>query len=93
MHIDLHGCWCLASSGSVLRCVLIMSLRQWCYSWVLMKLIPSGHDGAGQMQHFVTNDGFNTFRLPVGWQFLTNDVEGSTLNSTNFAKYDALVQV
>lgn len=45
------------------------------------------------MQHFVKNDGFNTFRLPVGWQFLTNDVEGSTLNSTNFAKYDALVQV
>ncbi|KAF5318448.1 hypothetical protein D9619_010684 [Psilocybe cf. subviscida] len=51
-----------------------------------------GHDGAGQMQHFVKNDGFNTFRLPVGWQFLTNDVKGSTLNSTNFAKYDALVQ-
>ncbi|KAF8157039.1 carbohydrate-binding module family 1 protein/Glycoside hydrolase family 5 protein [Crassisporium funariophilum] len=51
-----------------------------------------GHDGLGQMQHFAKNDGFNTFRLPVGWQFLTNDVLGGTLNSTNFAKYDALVQ-
>ena len=35
-----------------------------------------GHDGAGQMQHFVNNDGFNVFRLPVGWQFLTNGVVG-----------------
>ncbi|CAA7268396.1 unnamed protein product [Cyclocybe aegerita] len=51
-----------------------------------------GHDGAGQMEHFFKNDGFNTFRLPVGWQFLTNDVEGGKLNSTNFAKYDALVK-
>ncbi|KAF8900508.1 putative endoglucanase [Mucidula mucida] len=51
-----------------------------------------GHDGEGQMKHFVDDDGFNTFRLPVGWQFLTNDVLGSTLNETNFAKYDALVQ-
>lgn len=45
------------------------------------------------MKHFVDDDGFNTFRLPVGWQFLTNDVLGGTLNETNFAKYDALVQV
>jgi endoglucanase len=45
------------------------------------------------MQHFVENDGFNTFRLPVGWQFLTNDTETGILNSTNFAKYDTLVQV
>ncbi|KAF8180389.1 endo-beta-1,4-glucanase [Pholiota molesta] len=51
-----------------------------------------GNDGAGQMQHFVENDGFNTFRLPVGWQFLTNDTETGVLNSTNFAKYDTLVQ-
>ncbi|KAF8970191.1 endoglucanase [Flammula alnicola] len=51
-----------------------------------------GNDGAGQMQHFVKNDGFNTFRLPVGWQFLTNDIESGVLNSTNFAKYDALVK-
>lgn len=45
------------------------------------------------MRHFVENDGFNTFRLPVGWQFLTNDKENGELDSTNFAEYDALVQV
>lgn len=45
------------------------------------------------MQHFVTDDGFNAFRLPVGWQFLTNDILGGTLNDTNFEKYNALVQV
>ena len=53
----------------------------------------SGNDGAGQIKHFVKNDGFNTFRLPVGWQFLTNDVKSGVLNAANFAKYDALVQV
>ena len=49
-------------------------------------------DGAGQMQHFVNDDGFNIFRLPVGWQFLTGDMATGTLNQTNLAKYDALVQ-
>jgi len=44
------------------------------------------------MQHFVDNDGYNTFRLPVSWQFLTNDVLTATLDETNFAKYDDLVQ-
>ncbi|KDR72633.1 hypothetical protein GALMADRAFT_158823 [Galerina marginata CBS 339.88] len=52
-----------------------------------------GHDGEGQMQHFVNDDGFNTFRLPVGWQFLTNDAMTGTINQTNLAKYDDLVQV
>lgn len=51
-----------------------------------------GHDGAGQMTHFVNDDGFNVFRLPVGWQFLTNDVLTGTLDEDNFAEYDALVQ-
>ena len=51
-----------------------------------------GHDGAGQMQHFVNNDGFNVFRLPVGWQFLTNDVLTGTLDEDNFQEYDTLVQ-
>ncbi|KAF9482685.1 cellulase-domain-containing protein [Pholiota conissans] len=50
-----------------------------------------GHDGAGQMQHFVNDDGFNTFRLPVGWQFLSNDAQTGTLNETNFAEYNDLV--
>ncbi|OCH93916.1 endoglucanase [Obba rivulosa] len=51
-----------------------------------------GADGAGQMQHFVEDDGYNVFRLPVGWQFLTNNVLGGDLNETNVAEYDALVQ-
>jgi len=51
-----------------------------------------GADGIGQMQHFVNDDGYNTFRLPVGWQFLTNNVLTGTLNATNFAEYDQLVQ-
>ncbi|GJE86576.1 fCBD and Cellulase domain-containing protein [Phanerochaete sordida] len=51
-----------------------------------------GHDGQGQMQHFVNDDGFNVFRLPVGWQFLTNDVLTGTLDEDNFQEYDTLVQ-
>ncbi|KAI0040360.1 glycoside hydrolase family 5 protein [Auriscalpium vulgare] len=53
-----------------------------------------GHDGAGQMSHFVNDDGYNVFRLPVGWQFLTDSdtTAVSTLNDANFAEYDALVQ-
>ena len=44
------------------------------------------------MQHFVTDDGLNTFRLPVGWQYLVNNNLGGTLDSTNFAAYDSLMQ-
>ena len=51
-----------------------------------------GNDGEGQMKHFVNDDGFNVFRLPVGWQFLTNDVLGGTIDEDNFKEYDALVQ-
>lgn len=43
------------------------------------------------MEHFVTDTGLNTFRLPVGWQYLLNDSLGGTLDATNFAAYDALV--
>ncbi|KDQ55185.1 glycoside hydrolase family 5 protein, partial [Jaapia argillacea MUCL 33604] len=50
-----------------------------------------GGDGAGQMAHFVS-EGFNIFRLPVGWQYLTNNVLGGTLDATNSGKYDQLVQ-
>ncbi|KAF7303595.1 Glycoside hydrolase family 5 protein [Mycena indigotica] len=53
-------------------------------------LVP-GHDGQGQMNHFVKDGGFNVFRLPVGWQFLTNDVIGP-VSQDNLTKYDALVQ-
>lgn len=53
-----------------------------------------GADGAGQMQHFVNDDGFNVFRLPVGWQFLINndDTPSGTLDANNLVEYDALVQ-
>ncbi|CAK7205349.1 Endoglucanase EG-II [Sporothrix eucalyptigena] len=51
-----------------------------------------GPDGAGQMQHFVKDDGMNIFRLPVGWQYLLNNKLGGTLDSTNAGKYDQLVQ-
>lgn len=49
-------------------------------------------DGQGQMQHFVNDDGFNIFRLPVGWQFLTGDMATGTINQANLAEYDDLVQ-
>lgn len=48
--------------------------------------------GAAQMQHFYKDDGMNIFRLPVGWQYLTNNVVGGDLDSTNFGKYDDLMQ-
>ncbi|KAF5350969.1 hypothetical protein D9756_008340 [Leucocoprinus leucothites] len=51
-----------------------------------------GADGLGQMQHFVKDDGFNIFRLPVGWQFLTNNVLGGPVVNANLAEYDDLVQ-
>nr|ADX07304.1 putative endoglucanase [Flammulina velutipes] len=51
-----------------------------------------GNDGEGQMKHFFNTDGFNTFRLPVGWQYLTNNVVGGDLNEANFQKYDTLVK-
>ena len=44
------------------------------------------------MKHFVQNDKFNAFRLPVGWQFLVNNVVGGKLDEGNFAKYDALMK-
>ncbi|KAF8434494.1 glycoside hydrolase superfamily [Boletus edulis BED1] len=44
-------------------------------------------DGLGQMQHFVENDGYNVFRLPVGWQYLTY----SQMTGTQFYNYNMLV--
>ncbi|KAF8846665.1 beta-1,4-endoglucanase [Acephala macrosclerotiorum] len=51
-----------------------------------------GSDGAAQMQHFLGDDQMNTFRLPVPWQYLTNNVMGGDLDPTNFGKYDQLMQ-
>ncbi|KAG1790653.1 glycoside hydrolase family 5 protein [Suillus plorans] len=50
----------------------------------------SGIDGVGQMQHFF-DDGYNVFRLPVGWQYLTNDQMTGVLDETQFANYNTLV--
>jgi endoglucanase len=44
------------------------------------------------MSHFVKDDNLNIFRLPVGWQYLTANKLGGTLDSNNLAKYDQLVQ-
>lgn len=52
----------------------------------------SGIDGAGQMRHFVQNDGFNIFRLPVGWKYLVNGTPGGKLDAANFGEYNKLVQ-
>ncbi|RFU31855.1 hypothetical protein B7463_g4482, partial [Scytalidium lignicola] len=51
-----------------------------------------GPDGIGQMQHFVTDDNLNVFRLPVGWQYLVNNQLGGNLDQGNLANYDQLVQ-
>ncbi|KAF8587686.1 glycoside hydrolase family 5 protein [Ramaria rubella] len=51
-----------------------------------------GPDGPGQMQHFVKDDGFNMFRLPVSWQYLVNGVLGGPLYNGTFSIYDTLVQ-
>ncbi|KAH0834831.1 glycoside hydrolase family 5 protein [Lanmaoa asiatica] len=48
-------------------------------------------DGLGQMQHFVENDGYNVFRLPVGWQYLTYNKTTGVLNETQFSNYNILV--
>lgn len=54
--------------------------------------IYAAPNAGAQMSHFVKDDGMNIFRLPVGWQYLTNNVLGGTLNAANLAKYDAEVQ-
>lgn len=48
-------------------------------------------DGAGQMDHFAEDDGMNIFRLPVSWQYLTNNKIGP-LDEKNFGSYDLLMQ-
>lgn len=44
------------------------------------------------MEHFAQDHGLNVFRLPVAWQYLTNNDVGSTLNEQNLGLYDQLVQ-
>jgi endoglucanase len=54
--------------------------------------IVSYANAVGQMNHFVKDDSLNAFRLPVGWQFLTNGQLGGQLNGNNLGQYDRLVQ-
>jgi endoglucanase len=54
--------------------------------------VASKGTGIQQIQHFVKDDQLNAFRLPVAWQFLVNNQLGGTLDSTNLAAYDKLVQ-
>jgi hypothetical protein len=54
--------------------------------------VASKGNGIQQMQHFVQDDGLNTFRLPVGWQYLVNNKLGGPLDPTNAAAYDKLVR-
>lgn len=50
------------------------------------------HNGPAQMDRFVHADHLNMFRLPVSWQYLTNNSLGGRLNPTHFAHYDLLVR-
>jgi endoglucanase len=58
----------------------------------MKQISDQSSSGVTQMQHFVRDDKFNIFRLPTGWQYLTNNQLGGNLDSNNFAKYDQLVQ-
>jgi endoglucanase len=50
-------------------------------------------NAGGQMSHFVKDDGFNTFRLPVGWQWLinSNTNASSVLDTGNWGLYNQFV--
>ena len=45
-----------------------------------------------QMQHFTKDAHLNTFRLPVGWQYLLNKRLGGKLDEANMAAYDRQLQ-
>ncbi|KAH8903826.1 cellulase [Coniochaeta sp. PMI_546] len=51
-----------------------------------------GGDGAGQMKHFVKDDQVNMFRIPISWQFLTNNKLGASVDGNNLGKYDQVMQ-
>jgi endoglucanase len=56
------------------------------------QVVDESVDGVNQMNHFVSADTFNIFRLPTGWQYLVANNLGGSLDSTNFGKYDKMVQ-
>lgn len=51
-----------------------------------------GANGIAQMQHFISDDKLNTFRLPIGWQHLVNNQLGGSLDPAVFSAYNKLVQ-
>ncbi|KAM0722578.1 hypothetical protein Q7P37_002019 [Cladosporium fusiforme] len=53
--------------------------------------VEPGQTGIDQMKHFVDDDGLNTFRIPVGWQWLVDSV-GGTLNAKQWDAFDLLIQ-
>lgn len=59
---------------------------------ILANNAPPGSAGIAQMHHFVTKSSLSAFRLPVAWQYLTNNILGGHLDTTNGAIYDGLVQ-
>lgn len=51
-----------------------------------------GADSAGQMKHFVEDDGMNTFRLSMTWQYITAGRPSAKLDKVNWANFDKLVR-
>ncbi|KAK2601782.1 hypothetical protein QQS21_004666 [Conoideocrella luteorostrata] len=51
-----------------------------------------GADSAGQMKHFVEDDGMNTFRLSMTWQYITAGQPSGGLDKVNWGNFDKLVQ-
>lgn len=44
------------------------------------------------MKHFYEDNNLNVFRLPVAWQYLTNNEVGASLDEASLNLYDELVQ-
>ncbi|QUC17505.1 uncharacterized protein UV8b_01746 [Ustilaginoidea virens] len=51
-----------------------------------------GPDSAGQMRHFVLDDGMNTFRLSMTWQYITAGQVAGGLDKENWGNFAKLVQ-
>jgi endoglucanase len=77
-------------SNSLNRELKLKKFQGTCTLTSVQSPMGSSYNITGQISHF--NDiGFNTFRLPVSWQYLTNNVYTTTgiLDATSFAAYDS----
>jgi endoglucanase len=54
--------------------------------------VDPGANGIAQMQHFTKDDKLNIYRLPIGWQHLTDNKLGGALDATVAGAYDKLVK-